>query len=184
MIILPDQDAVFVGVPRAASMSMHRWLELGLRGGEPSPFPVESMNEWHASLSEAAHASGFPLLRMWSFCIVRNPFDRLVSHCAFTDIDFSVDPRASVARALEEPETLWTRPQVHWAGDVETRFKYEQLSSAVEVIRRKLGIADDVQFPHHHEADRPLYRACFTDETRELASVRYADDLRELDYRF
>lgn len=184
MIIMPEQNAVFVGVPRTASMSMHRWLELGLRGGESSPFPIESLHSWHANLDEACRDSNYPLLTMWAFCVVRNPFDRLVSYCAAEDPFFAQDPRHSVLNALSEPVNRWTRPQIFFAKDIKQVFKFEELREAVLFLRKRLGISNEIEFPAFHETERPHYRACYTDEARELAEDRYAIDLNEFGYGF
>jgi len=184
MIIMPEQNAVFVGIPRTGSMSMSQWLERGLRGGGASPYPVEALHDWHATLSEAIDNSDYPLFRMWSFAVVRNPFDRLVSWCAFSDIEFTVNPRASLLRALESEPARWMLPQTYFADGVTQVYRYEALPAAIADLRARFGIADDIEFQREHETQREHYRRYYDDEMRRLVAERYADDLAAFDYRF
>lgn len=184
MIIMPEQNAVFVGIPRTGSMSMSQWLERGLRGGGASPYPVEALHDWHATLSEAIDASDYPLFRMWSFAVVRNPFDRLVSWAAMCDPDFAVDPRGALLRLLEAEPTRWTLPQVYFTDGVSQVYRFERLPEVVADLRDRLGIPAEVEFTTEHETNREQYRLYYDKELRDLVSARYADDLAAFDYRF
>lgn len=184
MIILPEQNAVFVGIPRTGSMAMSRWLERAFRDGMGSPYPVESLHDWHATLSEAVDDSGFPLFRMWSFAVVRNPFDRLVSWAAMSDPDFAFDPRGALLRLLQAEPTRWTLPQVYFTDGVSQVYRFERLQEAVDDLRERLGVPADVLFPTEHETEHEQYRVYYDKELRELVMARYADDFAAFNYRF
>lgn len=184
MIILPDQNAVFVGVPRTASKSMSQWLERGLREPGASPFPVESLHDWHATLSEAVDLSNYPLFRMWSFAVVRNPFDRLVSQCAMNDPNFAVNPRESLLVALDAEPTRWTLPQTYFTDGVTQVYRFEELPVSIAALRERLGIPDHVGFEREHETDREPYRVYYDGELRARVLDRYASDFAAFDYRF
>lgn len=184
MIILPEQNAVFVAIPRTGSASLSRWLESAFRKGDHMPCAAESLHEWHATLSEAIDASGYPLFRMWSFAVVRNPFDRLVSWAAMSDPDFAFDPRGALLRLMEAEPTRWTLPQVYFTDGVSQVYRFERLPEVMADLRERLGISADVEFATEHETNHEQYRVYYDKELRKLVSDRYVDDLAAFDYRF
>lgn len=187
MIILPEKNTVFVGVPRTGSMSMSRWLENAFRqegGAGGALYPVEALHDWHANLSESVDNSGYPLFRMWSFAVVRNPYDRLVSWAAMCNPDFVVDPRAVMSQLLQEEPTRWMLPQTYFTDGVKQLYRFEKLAEAVIDLRQRLDIPDSVEFTHEHETERESYRAYYDKELRDLVYARYADDFAAYDYRF
>lgn len=185
MIILPQQQLVFVAIPRTGSMAMSHWLEAAFRPGAGYNYPVEELHNWHATLDEAAEFCDFPLFRMWSFCVVRNPYDRLVSRCARFDHMFKADPRKSLFDALtmEEPGRM-LMSQVPFTQDVSQVYRYEQLPAAVKDLRERFDIPATVEFGKENESERGKYRMYYDKELRALFADRYAEDLKTLDYRF
>ena len=187
MIILPEQDAVFVGIPRTGSKAMSLWLEAAFRaegGAGATKYPVESLHDWHATLSEALEVSGYPLFRMWSFAVVRNPFDRLVSWAAMSDPHFAFDGAHAIRRLLDAEPTRWTLPQVYFTDGVKQVYRFEQLSAAVSDLRNRLSIPENIEFTAEHETEHEHYRVYFDDELRERVLERYAADFAAFDYRF
>lgn len=183
MIILPAQQAVFVGVPRAASKAVSQWLERSLRPQGGALHPAEAMHCYHASIPEAVAAYGLPLHAYWSFAVVRNPFDRLVSHCAMFDTDFVNNPQHSLYKALNAPPTRWTMPQHALLDGVGSVFRFEQLDAAVVAIGERLGI-DASTFLQEHQSEHGPYRDYYTPALRELVELRYAADLLVYNYGF
>lgn len=182
MITLPNHEAVFVGVPRAASLSISRWLE-PLKCGE-ALCEAERMHHFHASLHEAAEVCAYPLFRCWSFAVVRNPFDRIVSYCAMFDVDWGIDPAGCVRRSLESPVNRWTMPQSDIVRSVKTLYRFEALDECIADIAERLSIATPLVNVAEHETDHGHYRGYFTPETRKMAESRYAQDLFNFDYGF
>lgn len=187
MIILPEQNAVFVGIPRTGSKAMSLWLEAAFRaegGAGATRYPVESLHDWHATLSEALEASGYPLFRMWSFAVVRNPFDRLVSWAAMSDPNFESNGQYAVRRVLLEDNSRWMLPQTYFTDGVKQIYRFEKLDQAIIELRERLGISEDIEFPHEHETNHDHYRAYFDDELRQLVFEKYAEDFKAFDYGF
>lgn len=187
MIILPEKNAVFVGIPRTGSMSMSRWLERAFRsegGAGATKYPVEALHDWHANLSEALDMSGYPLFRMWSFCVVRNPFDRLVSWAAMSDPDFQIDGMYAIRKILAEEPTRWTLPQTYFTDGISRVFQFEKLEEAVVELRERLGIPDEIEFKVEHETEHDHYRAYFDKDMRDEVLTRYASDFAAFNYGF
>lgn len=183
MIILPAQQAVFVGVPRAASKAVSQWLERSLRPQGGALHPAEALHCYHASIPEAVAAYGLPLYAYWSFAVVRNPFERLVSHCAMFDADFAANPRHSLYNALTSPPTRWTMSQHDLLDGVANVFRFEQLDAAVATIADRLGIST-ATFQQEHQSEHGPYRGYYTPDLRELVELRYAADLLVYNYGF
>ena len=192
MLILSPQNACFVAIPKTGSMSMARFLETALRPGEAPQYDVESLHDWHASMREV-EATGrvpFSLYDMWSFAVVRNPFDRLVSYCAFADASFAVDApeciRANVQEALNgDSDIRWMLPQGYFTSEVRTLYRFEDLTSAAADIRQRLGIPATHAFPTLNESERgPRYAPYFDQKLKSMVEELYADDLKTFDYRF
>lgn len=181
MIILPKQQAVFVGVPRAGSMAVSRWLE-SLRPPSYALEDAEKLHDYHASLPEAMEITSQPLYAFWSFAMVRNPFERLVSYCAMFDEDFELNPRVALHRALAEPVNRWTMPQHDLLDGVKTVYRFEALDAAVADIAARLQIT--ATFQKENESEHDPYRAYYTPELREMAEMRYGPDLQVYGYGF
>lgn len=184
MIILPDQDAVYVAIPKTGGMAMSHWLEKAFRQ-DGERFEVESLHDWHANLSEALDVSGFPLFRMQSFCVVRNPYDRLVSYCAMAYPNFQNDPQGVLYEDLTSPEmNRWQLPQVYFTEGIKTIYFFEYLDDVIRSVRHRLGIPDEIVFEKENESQRGHYREYFDSSLRELVMARYGQDLNAFDYRY
>ncbi len=169
---------------------MSQYLEGQLRHNESIVHGVEALHDWHASISEV-EATGelpFSLHDMWTFAVVRNPFDRLVSYCAAFDPDFSADPHSSIHRHLQsmlDGETnRWLLPQEHFAQAVKTIYRFEFLAEAVKDINQRFGIPADSVLPVVNESEHARYPVYFTGELKGMAETFYANDLRTFDYKF
>lgn len=136
MVILPRQYAVFICTPKAASQSVSRWLESQFREDGEGGFTVEGLHDYHANLAEAAKycADQVDLYALWSFCFVRNPYDRFASYCAFT----GEEVEAALEKAAIGTERL-LYPQVHFAKDVNKVYRFEDLHSAIIDISSRIG---------------------------------------------
>lgn len=181
MIILRKEQAVFVGVPRAGSMAVSRWLE-SLRPPSYGLEAAEKLHDYHASLPEAMEVTTQPLYSYWSFAFVRNPYERLVSNCAMFDDKFHQDPQASLLRSLEAPVTRWTMLQHDLLDGVKTIYRFEDIDNAVFGIANRLVIT--MPFKKENESSHLHYRSYYTPELRELADMRYATDLLVYNYGF
>lgn len=189
MIILPEKGACFVCVPKTGTQAFSQFLEKALRTDESLVFSVESLYEYHANLKEVENTQQLPfsIYDTWTFAVVRNPFDRLVSYCASTDLNFQHDPFGSIKAALLlalETDNRWLLPQVYFTAGVKTIYKFEDLDLAIEDVKVKLGIDSSLSMSKVNESTHKRYPVYFNSETKDLAEHIYADDLREFDYRF
>lgn len=188
MLILPEKHAIFVAVPKTGSMALSQYIERSVRPSGVAGLEVESLNEWHATLEEVAPFVPFSVYDVWSFAVVRNPFDRLVSYCAGHDPHFQVDARQSIAaalaRVLRGEGNRWLAPQSEVTAGVKSLYRYEDFATAVPAILDRLEIPVPEQFPTVNESERGPYRAYFDGNLKAMLESAYAEDLKTFGYRF
>lgn len=190
MLIIPEKGACFVCVPKTGTQAMTRYLETALRNDESMVYEVERMHDNHATIAEveAEQALPFSLYDAWSFAFIRNPFDRLVSHCAKSYPDFLEAPRDAIrdalTRVMQGEENRWMLPQVYFTAGVKALYRFERMEEGFAAIKQRLGIEDDSPLPKINESQRDRYAAYFDNDLKSLAEFVYADDLREFSYGF
>lgn len=138
----------------------------------------------------------------FTFTIVRNPFDRIVSHYEYrrtrehytlTDEPLGFDDWIRKTLHERDPELRNQErmfiPQMRWITDasgailVDEIFRFESLDAAALEIGRSLGT--EVSLPHKKKSSRADdYRSYFTKESRGLVEAAYAEDLERLGYHF
>lgn len=162
-------DAVFVGVPKTGSRSIHEWLE--------REFGV------HASLGYEPHTtlreSG--VMRAYRFGFCRNPYDRIISWLAFDTPEFHLSPEAAIRRAVEEDNSVWMRPQHEMLEGCNVVYRFEQWGDAVRDIQKRLGIITEPI--KEHESIHALWQHYFqNDALRALVHEHYKQDFEKFGY--
>lgn len=185
MFISTERRCCFVCVPKTGTQAMTRFLEAGIPNRRV--FNAESLYGYHANLSEVTDIP-FSIYDLWSFAVVRNPFDRLVSYCAAFDTDFQRYPiesiRAALLEAVDNPDNRWLKPQVFFTSGVKTIYRFEDLAAAIKDIKLVLNIDDSLQIDVVNESTHGRYSMYFDSELKALVESTYAEDLQEFGYRF
>ena len=140
--------------------------------------------------------------RRFTFTIVRNPWDRAVSHFYYrvmtnqtglgeNPIDFSEwiervyvdrDPRY-----YDQPRMFM--PQLDWLADEKGRLlvklvgRYESLERDFTQICKNIGRARS-SLPRLKASTRPHYREAYSDRTAEVVAQWFAKDIAAFDYAF
>lgn len=190
MLILPEYGACFVCIPKTGTQALSQYLEKYLRTNESRRFSVESLHDYHASLEEVERVGDLPfsIYNTWTFAVVRNPFDRVVSYCASTDPSFEQNPQESVKRALidflENGQNRWMLPQSYFTAGVKQLYQFEALGDAVQSLKDRFGISDSGPMPKVNESFHGRYPMYFDGDSKALAEYAYAEDLRAFEYRF
>ncbi|MDJ0848043.1 MAG: sulfotransferase family 2 domain-containing protein [Myxococcota bacterium] len=143
-----------------------------------------------------------PFAGYFSFAIVRNPWDRLVSSFSHPDghlhriarargIELDGLDFAAYARATASIEHAHLRPQSDYVTDADGKVcvdylgRFERLADSFAEVCRRLGI--ECSLPVKKKSKRRAaegYRAYYTEETRALVAQRYARDIELFQYLF
>jgi len=142
----------------------------------------------------------------FKFSIVRNPWERLVSTCAWSDQKWAKgEPleRAQFDQVVRQLHALFTTakragrtahispqvlPQCEFIFDQEQRSmvdfiaRYENLEQDWQVVCARLDI--DVALPTRMRSHHQPYRAYYSDETRAMVAEVYARDAELFGYGF
>ncbi len=136
------------------------------------------------------------LLRSYfKFCVVRNPWDRLISEvcCRWLRPLFrGLTMEQSIRKACEVASTRTTgygnhlRPQSDFiaSGDLEMDFigRFEELRQAFETVRERVGAPGSL--PIRDRSDHTSYWAYYSPETRDLVAETYRQDIEQFGYSF
>jgi hypothetical protein len=187
---------IYVRIPKCASRSVSQSLFGNFGGGH------QTILEYQLIFSRKEFSTYF------KFTLVRNPWDRLVSAYHFlreggiakTDmawadkhlfayIDFDVFVKTWVNR-----DTIHSfqhfRPQYEYICGRQGRLLldfvgyYENLDGDFAYIQDRLGISGKLLFSNKTRSRRRDYRSYYDDDTAQIVSDVYAEDIRILGYNF
>jgi len=203
MIVSDTTKVGFVHVPKCAGTSITQWL---LETGKD--FREISNKHWTPSHLPRQFREKY----QW-FAVVRNPYERLVSHYNFhvryyenrmKNSKLSQKPKYSQRYELlkkgfdrwcldpyqianREPhwyDYRWT-PQVMWIDDHTKVLKYENLAEDFEWVQQTLGDSRELPVLNSTKQDSRAYREYFkTPEVRQMADYFFEPDCLAFGYRF
>jgi hypothetical protein len=131
----------------------------------------------------------------FKFAIVRNPWERFVSYCAFmsrTDGQFTAAPRAAMARVLDNPahrERVVFRPQHEFVCDEHGRpaidfvGRHERMQAAFDEICDRIGLPRQ-QLERVNASSHGPWRDYYDADLRARVAALYARDIEIFGYRF
>ena len=170
----------FLAHPRTASQSVADALE------EQAGFVSEGTH--HAPRSHVEVR--WPEAKEWTFfCVVRNPYDALVSWWAKGGRPGPRlgKPSPDWIALLDTGESLYHKPGSLWwlhGEDADVVTRYERLEVGVNEVLIAAGLGP-VTLPWRHRSARVgTYRDYYDDVTRAFVADRYGDELLRWGYSF
>ena len=132
--------------------------------------------------------------RCFTFTIVRNPFDRLVSYYEYSkqarsdpsSVQFGLPPLGSFEDWFDASPP---RTQLSYIADDEGEIlvdfigRYESLEQDLAYISDRLR-TQALELPRMNASKRGDYRAYYSDALKDKAEQRYQEDLEAFDYSF
>ncbi len=131
--------------------------------------------------------------RYFRFCVVRNPWDRVISQYFWRCRDIPEDRRPTLDEFLESRHVRSLQRKgykLYTTGgkvQVDHICRYENLSEDLEFVRQKLGLPEPLTLPgakSAHRSDRRHYREILTPRQRERIAKLFADEIRLMNYAF
>lgn len=206
MIISHEKRFIYFAVPRTGTHSVRAalqpflgagdWQQQSLDANLRLPIP-ELARAGHGHIGVRAlkpHLAPDQWRNYFKFAIVRDPYDRFVSTCAFLNRDrdeFARDPVAWMLSAIERPRfrmRLLVRPQIDMLIDEDGQLamdfigRFEHLPAAFDNIATHIGIGS-LDLPHRNRSSRQSTERYLTPALKEAIDEFYADDFRLLSYR-
>jgi len=173
------KDFIFIHIPKTGGISIQRVL--GIRGCSHRRID---------SFSKEDRDSSF------TFAIVRNPFDRIVSAYNYLKSggtnegdklmgdSLPSDFRSFVKDIDQHINFLHFRPMSYWLNDdVDFIGKFENLQEDFDSICRALDV-ECKQLPHVNKSKYKNYVDYYDDNTRQIVADKYAEDITRFDYKF
>ncbi|MGA9575901.1 MAG: sulfotransferase family 2 domain-containing protein [Lysobacterales bacterium] len=140
--------------------------------------------------------------RAYKFTLVRNPWDKVVSH-----YEYRRKKNKNDLSEREIPFNEWVKktygpdkdpfyydnekafqPQIEWLKDDEGNIsidfvgKFETIDEDFERIKSTIGIS--AELPHLNASKRAGYRSYYDDQTREIVAQWFREDIETFDYQF
>jgi hypothetical protein len=184
----PARPFRFVHINKTAGSSIEQALGLRFRHRTAREFIGEiGLDEWR---------------RQFTFAVVRNPWDRVVSHYSYrvsTDqtgmgggvISFTDWVREAYGRnnPLYYDKPRMFMPQRDWLCDdggvlvVDYVARFENLQADFDEVCRRIG-RPPVRLPHLKKSSHGDYRALHDAESRAIVARWFEADIREFGYSF
>ncbi|MCH9697114.1 MAG: sulfotransferase family protein [Gammaproteobacteria bacterium] len=207
MIISFQRKFVFVAIPKTAGHAIRESLQQDLAKNDWEQctlfdnklFPVNQLAELGHGHISCQQIQPYLLPDIWEeyfkFCFVRNPYDRFVSYCCFSNQDnqrMQSEPLATMKMVLENnknQQKILFRPQYQFvytlSGErlVDYVGRYEHLQSDFNHICAKLAIPTR-SLSLVNASRRASYFHYFDSELQEMVYSFYEKDFKYFNYVF
>ncbi|MEM7753479.1 MAG: sulfotransferase family 2 domain-containing protein [Pseudomonadota bacterium] len=211
MIISPGRGYIFIHIPKTGGTSLTLALEARAKADDiliaDTPKAQKRKHRlarlqspgrlWkHARLSDIEGMAVLPD-PAFTFTLVRNPWDRLVSLYAWARVQRFEHPLVQAAKTLEFGPFLGAAPVLKALRNDSAKAYVTDRSGALrcdafvrlEHLKADLAPVEDhlgfqIDMPHANRSDPPDTPSLYTSKTRALIADVFADDIARFDYSF
>ena len=190
MIYAIDHKIVFYHVPKTGGSSITYWLEnnnLGLIAN------IKPMHAHPTSIATNNFVTNFPV--NWSFCVVRNPWDRWVSWWHYWKFmvkrfdhsfeEYTENFFTGQYKDLTGGEYGPNIPQIHFSRHVHEVLRYENLEEDFKKVQDKLNVHTPLEKRGNVSKGKPHYSHYYTTPRLvDLVSEYYKEDIAEFGYKY
>lgn len=185
MIYLFEKKILFYHIPKTAGGSITHWLQ---HAGTPHA-RIEPLH----MLPWRVKSYNIPV--NWSFCVIRNPWDRWVSWWYYWKfiakrIDYSFEEYtekffSGQFQGLPGGEHGTCAPQVFYSRACHDVFRYENLEEDFVRLQDRVGVYSPLKKTANISKDKQNYRNYYTSSKLiDIISDYYAEDVAEYGYTY
>ncbi len=181
---------IFVHVPKTAGSSIIK----ALANYSSAPINFEAngnalLEDKHITAAQLRQKMGSGWDQYFSFAVVRNPWDRVVSN--FCYLDKINHPRLRGAKTPSEwvrSGNLWCYPASYYLlinGQVGVNrvIRYENLGKDFRKVCKKIGIKA-AKLPRYNSSPHKHFTEYYDDESREIVADIFKQDIVLFKYKF
>lgn len=186
MIYLFEQKIAFFHIPKTAGGSITDWLETNIMSPRARIEPLHM-------LPRSWKSYGIPT--DWSFCVVRNPWDRWVSWWYYWKfiakrIDYSFEEYTEKFftgqfAGMSGGEHGTCIQQVYYARECDSVFRYENLDEDFKQLQERVGIYTPLAKRSNISKNKDQYRNYYiTPRLVEIIADYYGEDIDKFGYTY
>ena len=186
-----DHELIFIHVPKCAGTTITSAILVAVNRGIASPaFRLENRRGSHPFAIEVRQRVGRKNWGLcWSFGVVRNPWDRLVSLHAFLRERDVISVETDFRSWLLGPSMAHKKdiPQSRWLYDGRRRivnrvFRFERLNEAQQAL--SIHLRRPVVFNWYKKTEHGDYQSHYDERTKQWVQKTYAEDIGRYGYEF
>ncbi len=178
------------------------FIHINKTGGSSIEKAFSIKHEHKTSIEKRDELGDILWERKFRFSIVRNPWDKVVSHYHYRVMtkqtglgSNSVDFETWVRLAYEEKNPAYCdnpkmfMPQLDWLTDCDGNMlvnhvgKFEELEEEFNIIRRKIKMGQ-CKLPHVKKSERGDYRKYYKDQSAQIISTYFRKDIEYFEYEY
>tara|TARA_Y100000004_G_C8795112_1_gene360938 strand:+ start:140 stop:733 length:594 start_codon:yes stop_codon:yes gene_type:complete len=180
-IHLKNHNITFIHIPKNGGSSVRAALRT-VPGAEFMPLNGRDINIKHPDIDTTRNHFGD---LGWTFCVVRNPYDRIVS--MWRQIRRVTNYTGDLNHFILEHADYNTfmKPQSKWFnhGEIDFIIRFENLCNDWETIRKKIKCG---KLPHKNRSSRAkwiiLEDYSWTKETKKVVQEKFKEDFKRFEY--
>ena len=180
VIRIEKYDVTFIHIPRTGGQSVRELIRT-VPTATISSLKGSDINIKHPDIKRAKEIFGD---LGWTFCTVRNPYNRFTSmyshliRCNWMPQNTSIE---KYTYELADYETF-AKPMSKWFtdGDIDYIIRFENLRKDFQTVADKLEISNTL--PHINQGRIKNHKTLLTDEIKDFVYKKYEEDFERFGY--
>lgn len=183
---------VFIHIPKTCGRSLERHLlDQNINSDDlVDKFVDDTIINPHLTINDYINIYGDEILSYFWFCVIRNPFDRIVSEYFYSvykklttsSFDRFIQDFEFKSKTYKNHELR----QIDFVKNNKKEFdfigRFENLNSCFSEISNRLNISNN--FPHTNKTNHLHYKEYYSENTYNIVSEYYKEDLSHFGYIF
>ena len=187
-VLVKDPRATFIHIPKTGGVSISQWLTRNVKG----EYLLDKQHGGkHADQTRIAKFLKLKQQPMgYTFCVVRNPWDRVVSAYHYYLRRKAIDKNISFEDFLrgqwnKSKGNIWgcaTKQMHEYYYDVDVILRFENLNEDFKVIQEFFG--RDQSLSKNNTSNHKDFRTYYTPEMVDIVAKKHAKDIQLYNYSF